>query len=147
MRNIRNVIKKLSLLVSSIVLVLFVLSFCIKVKAADKIVIKIDLDKGSIAINTTCSGYVTNLDELDDATKAKFTASGTAGKYTWTHSSDYSYYIYQSNNEGIDGSTIFSEAMEQSDFKDVEAFANKCDEIAASKGIKTANMELQYQVH
>ena len=139
MRNTGNVFKKLSLLVSSIVLVLFVLSFCIKVKAADKIVIKIDLDKGSIAINTTCSGYVTNLDELDVATKAKFTASGTAGKYTWTHSSDYSYYIYQSNNEGIDGSTIFSEAMEQSDFKDVEAFANKCDEIAASKGMKTAN--------
>jgi len=149
MRNIRNVIKKLSLLVSSIVLVLFVLSFCIKVKAADKIVIKIDLDKGSVFIDNTqidnssnynvCSGFVTNLDELDDATKAKFTASGTAGKYTWTHSSDYSYYIYQSNNEGIDGSTIFSEALEASDFKDVEAFANKCDEIATSKGMKAAN--------
>lgn len=110
----------------------------IKVKAADeKTTIMIDLDKGNISLNSSCSGYVTNYDQLSDDIKSKFTA-GANGLYTWAHSTSYSYYIYQSGN-GLDNKNIFEEALDSEGFEDVITFGNKWDEIATSKDMKAAN--------
>lgn len=116
----------------------------IKVKAADeKTTIMIDLDKGNISLTSSCSGYVTNYDQLSDDIKSKFTAKAN-GLYTWTHSTSYSYYIYQSGN-GLDNKNIFNEAKNAvSDFKEVAEFGDKWDYIATQKGMKAANGAVQY---
>lgn len=132
----RNFFKK------SIVIVLLLICFNVFMSintnaAGTKTTIMIDLDKGNISLNTSCSGWVTNYAELSEDIKAEFTANSN-GSYSWTHNSAYSYYIYQSSN-GLENKNIFKETLASVDFTDVVAFGEKWDEIATSKGFKAAN--------